>query len=214
MKNSTKVTFLVESGVSLKTISKMNNNQISLMVERFKKSNKEENKEAITQNVTTSFNIPTADLEKGAQIPEVPGKKMVIQKTATGIKATPTESEIAEDDVSVVGSATAGSTTQSPKQVQAPDGMDDDGDATIDKEEDAEDKNDEFGDIALTFEELEKIPLDKKYNFLMSLDKESIDKEVDILGIEAHMFWELPKVREMFNELCKKWFYSDNKAYT
>jgi hypothetical protein len=28
--------------------------------------------------------------------------------------------------------------------------------STIDKEEDAEDKNDEFGDIALTFEELEK----------------------------------------------------------
>jgi len=48
----------------------------------------------------------------------------------------------------------------------------------------------------------------------MSLDKESIDKEVGILGIEAHMFWELPKVREMFNELCKRWFYSDNKAYT
>lgn len=97
MKNSTKVTFLVESGVSLKTISKMNNNQINLMVERFKKSTKEENKEAITQKVTTSFDIPTADLEKGAQIPEVPGKKMVIQKTSTGIKATPTESEIAED---------------------------------------------------------------------------------------------------------------------
>ena len=46
------------------------------------------------------------------------------------------------------------------------------------------------------------------------MDKESIDKEVGLLGIEAHMFWELPQVREMFNELCKKWFYSDNKAYT
>ena len=48
----------------------------------------------------------------------------------------------------------------------------------------------------------------------MSLDKESIDKEVGILGVEAHIFWELPKVREIFNGLCKKWFYSDNKAYT
>ena len=27
-----------------------------------------------------------------------------------------------------------------------------------------------------TFEELEKIPLDKSYNFIMSMDKESIDK--------------------------------------
>ena len=65
-----------------------------------------------------------------------------------------------------------------------------------------------------TFEELEQTPLNRTYNFLMSLDKESIDKEVEILGIEAHMFWELPKVREMFNELCKRWFYSDNKNYT
>ena len=136
MKNSTKVTFLVESGVSLKTISKMNNNQISLMVERFKKSNKEENKEAITQKVTTSFDIPTADLEKGAQIPEVPGKKMVIQKTATGIKATPTESEIAEDVDVDKNDAGAGEYSQDPHQVQAPDGMDDEGDTTIDKEED------------------------------------------------------------------------------
>ena len=35
-----------------------------------------------------------------------------------------------------------------------------------------------------------------------------------ILWALKRMFWELPKVREMFNELCKKWFYSDNKAYT
>ena len=55
-----------------------------------------------------------------------------------------------------------------------------------------------------TFAELDKIPLERPYNFLMSLDKDSIDKEVSILGVEAHMFWELPKVREMFNELCKR----------
>ena len=45
-----------------------------------------------------------------------------------------------------------------------------------------------------TFEELQKISLDKPYNFLMSLDKESIDKEISRLGVEALMFWELPKV--------------------
>ena len=64
-----------------------------------------------------------------------------------------------------------------------------------------------------TFEELEQIPLNHKYNFLMSLNKESIDKEVVRIGIEAHMFWELPKVRDALNDLCKKWFYNDNKAY-
>ena len=47
----------------------------------------------------------------------------------------------------------------------------------------------------------------------MSLDKDSIDKEVEILGIEAHMFWELPKVRDALNDQCKKWFYNDSKAY-
>ena len=64
-----------------------------------------------------------------------------------------------------------------------------------------------------TFEELEQIPLNQKYNFLMLLDKESFDKEVVRIGIEAHMFWELPKVRDALNDLCKKWFYNDNKAY-
>ena len=64
-----------------------------------------------------------------------------------------------------------------------------------------------------TFEELERIPLDKPYNFLMSMDKESIDKEVNILGIEAHMFWEQENVRNDFNNFCKQWFFSDHKAY-
>ena len=56
-----------------------------------------------------------------------------------------------------------------------------------------------------TFEELDQIPLDRPYNFVMLLDKTSIDKEIVRLGVEAHMFWELPKVREALNELCKKW---------
>ena len=136
MKNSTKVTFLIESGISLNTISKMNQKQINLMVERFKKSKKEENKEAVVQKTTTTFEIPTADLEKGTTIPEVPGKKMVIQKTPTGIKATPTESEMTEDVNVDKDNATAGEISQDPHQVQAPDGMGDEGDAEIDKEED------------------------------------------------------------------------------
>ena len=39
-----------------------------------------------------------------------------------------------------------------------------------------------------TFEELQKIPLNKTYNFLMSLDKHSIDKEIARLGVKALMF--------------------------
>ena len=45
-----------------------------------------------------------------------------------------------------------------------------------------------------TFEELLKVPLDRPCNFLMSLDKDSIDKEMSRQGVEALMFWELPKV--------------------
>ena len=59
-----------------------------------------------------------------------------------------------------------------------------------------------------TFEELQSIPLDKKYNFLMSLDRASINKEIQRLGVEALMFWELPKVETALNELCQKWFFS------
>ena len=59
-----------------------------------------------------------------------------------------------------------------------------------------------------TFEELQLIPLDKKYNFLMSLDRDSINKEIQRLGVEALMFWELPKVETALNELCAKWFFS------
>ena len=64
-----------------------------------------------------------------------------------------------------------------------------------------------------TFEELQKVPLDRHYNFLMSLDKNSIDFEIGKLGVEAHMFWEKPEVRAAFNEICKKWFFNDCKAY-
>ena len=43
----------------------------------------------------------------------------------------------------------------------------------------------------------------------MSLDKESIDKEISRRGVEALMFWELPKVESARNELCQQWFFND-----
>ena len=47
----------------------------------------------------------------------------------------------------------------------------------------------------------------------MSLDKTSIDKETAMLGVEALMFWELPKVEEALTALCKKSFVNDCHAY-
>ena len=43
----------------------------------------------------------------------------------------------------------------------------------------------------------------------MSLDKDSINIEISRLGVEALMFWELPKVENALNEMCQKWFYND-----
>ena len=48
----------------------------------------------------------------------------------------------------------------------------------------------------------------------MSLDKNSIDKEIERLSVEALMFWELPKVRDALNDMCKKCFFNDCNAYT
>ena len=41
----------------------------------------------------------------------------------------------------------------------------------------------------------------------MSLDRTSIDKEIQRLGVEALMFQELPKVENALNEMCQKWFF-------
>ena len=43
----------------------------------------------------------------------------------------------------------------------------------------------------------------------MSLDKESIDKEISRVGVEALIFWELPKVESALNDLCQQWSFND-----
>ena len=55
--------------------------------------------------------------------------------------------------------------------------------------------------------------MDKTYNFLMSLDKTSIGKEIQSLGVEALMFWELPKVETALNEMCQKWFFNYSETF-
>ena len=62
------------------------------------------------------------------------------------------------------------------------------------------------------FEELKKVPLHRPFNFLMSLDKDSIGKEIERLDVEAFMFWELPKVESALNDMCQKWFFNDINA--
>ena len=95
MKLNKKALVLIDKGFSAKTLSKLDESQINVLHSKLIG-------EAVTQNITTSYNIPTSDLEKGAQVPTPPtGKKMVIQKTPTGIKATPTEEVTEEDEVTI-----------------------------------------------------------------------------------------------------------------
>lgn len=85
MKTNVKALELIEAGLSSKTVGKLTESQIDVLHKKILG-------EAVTQSTTTSYNIPTSDLDKGTAVPTPPtGKKMVIQKTPTGIKATPTE---------------------------------------------------------------------------------------------------------------------------
>ena len=131
MKINKKALELIEKGLSAKTVGKLTESQINTLHTKLLG-------EAVSQQVTTSYIIPTADLEKGTSVPAPPtGKKMVIQKTSTGIKATPME-EMTEDETDDVTDQNAlGATAlqdltgqEAPHDANdmAPDGMDDDSD--------------------------------------------------------------------------------------
>ena len=76
------------------------------LIEKFKKSKKEETKEVATkdQKVVTSFKIPNSDLELGTPIPpELVGKQFELQKTNQGVNAI----EVTEDETDDVTSSNA-----------------------------------------------------------------------------------------------------------
>lgn len=124
MKVNKKALELIEKGLSSKTVSKLTEAQISILHSKLLA-------EAVTQTTTTSYNVPPADAEKGFTLPEVPGKKMTIQKTPQGgIKATPTE-EVKEDEEDSMD-FDKGERTQDPHQVgpSSDDGFDNYDDGT------------------------------------------------------------------------------------
>jgi len=95
MKVNKKALELIDKGLSANTVKKLTESQINVLHSKLMV-------EAVTQQVTTSYNIPTSDLEKGTSVPSPPtGKKMIIQKTSTGIKATPTEEVTEEEEVTI-----------------------------------------------------------------------------------------------------------------
>lgn len=92
MKTNVKALELIEAGLSSKTVGKLTESQIDILHNKIMG-------EAVTQSTTTSYNVPTDDVKKGVTLPPTPpGKKMNIQQTPTGIKATPTEEVKEEND--------------------------------------------------------------------------------------------------------------------
>ena len=134
MKSNKKIIFLMENGLSINTISKMTDNQVKVLVEKFKKSEEKEAFEKVTIPSQTELKGSLTDLAqtgvdvKDGNVKYDPASGMVTVVTKEG--------EVTEDVTVDKNNATAGKISQDPHQVQAPDGMDDLGDATIDKEED------------------------------------------------------------------------------
>jgi hypothetical protein len=130
MKVNKKALELIDKGLSANTVKKLTESQINILHSKLFN-------EAVTTTTTTSYNISTDDVKKGVTLPEVPGKKMTIQQTSTGIKATPTE-EVKEtetddvDDKDALGADALQNLTgqDAPHMANdmAPDGMDDDSD--------------------------------------------------------------------------------------
>ena len=137
MKNKDRIKFLLGEGLSIQTVANLNESQLIVLTEKFKKSKKEESKEQVQQQQTTKTIVGP----KGGNIQLKPGQTQVslkpVPNAAPGTVEVVEKKEMSEDDTAVsIDNASAGEYTQDKHQVQAPDGMDDEGDATIDKEED------------------------------------------------------------------------------
>ena len=134
MKNNKDIIYLIENGLHIKTLSKMNESQIKVLVEKFKKS-KEETKEEVKQTVTNVTYDPNnaadqkALAQKGLHI-DPTSKKITMSQNATG--------EIAETETDDLTTSNAQGNAQLSKITgqeppedandMAPDGMDDDSD--------------------------------------------------------------------------------------
>jgi len=129
MKNNKKVTYLIEKGLSEKTVATLNESQINLLVEKFKKETKEEIKQTVT-NVTydpSNSNDQKLLAQKGLHV-DPTTKKITMTQGSQG--------EIKEDETDDVTSSNAlgkdaeqsytGQESPHDANDMADDGMDDD----------------------------------------------------------------------------------------
>ena len=94
MKTKKDILFLTENGLSLSTISSFSDRQVKILVEKFKKENKEQVTK-VTEPAKEIVNIGP----QGGELPNNPtGKGYKVEKTPDGtVKATPMETEMTED---------------------------------------------------------------------------------------------------------------------
>ena len=129
MKNKKNIVFLIENGLSSKVISKLTDNQVRVLIEKFKKEAKEEVKQTVT-NVTYDPNNPNDQkllAQKGLHID--PSSKKITMTQGSG-------GEIKEDETDDVTSSDAlgkdaeqsytGQESPHDANDMADDGMDDD----------------------------------------------------------------------------------------
>jgi len=101
MKTKKNILFLIENGLSSKTVSSLSDNQFRLLVEKFKKYKKEESKEEWQKNVSqeVTYTAPVSDAAKGLAVPPStdPKKRTMVSIEGGNLKVTQAESEMTED---------------------------------------------------------------------------------------------------------------------
>ena len=134
MKNNKKVIFLLENGLSKQTISNMNESQINLLFEKFKKMKKEESKEQVQQKQTVTTTVGP----QGGVVKLKPGQTQVSLKPVPNSPGSMevVEKELSEDETDDVTSSNAlgkdaeqtytGQEAPHDANDMADDGMDDD----------------------------------------------------------------------------------------
>jgi len=136
MKNNKKVIFLIENGLTPRTLNKMSESQINLLFEKFKRMKGEETKEQVQQQQTTKTIVGP----KGGNVTLKPGQTTVSLKPMPNAPGSMEviEKELSEDETDDITSSNAQGAVNLQKYTgqeaphdandMAPDGMDDDSD--------------------------------------------------------------------------------------
>lgn len=136
MKNKDRIKFLLGEGLSIQTVANLNESQLIILTEKFKKSKKEESKEQVQQQQTTKTIVGP----KGGNIQLKPGQTQVslkpVPNAAPGTVEVVEKKEMSEDDTDDVTSSNAlgkdaeqaytGQEAPHDANDMADDGMDDD----------------------------------------------------------------------------------------